>query len=191
MKKLVLSFIFIFGIFVVANAQDFGKKGCLEVGGAVSFSTSTAVVNGETADDSRTTFSFMPYAGYFIMDGLELGVNPLGFTSSSFGDNSETSMHLFFAPAYNFLLKGGKIFPFVEGLVGYTSTTVDDGNNDETLSGISYGGRGGVKVQLGKSSLLVAGVSYIMYTENPEDADERFGSNDLAISLGFTVFFGK
>ena len=92
MKKL-LTVLFALVLFVgFSQAQNFGKKGVIEVGGGLGFSSTTAVANGETADESLTNISVMPYVGYFIIDGLELGVNPLGFSYSKFGDNSHTNL---------------------------------------------------------------------------------------------------
>lgn len=135
----------------------------------------------------------MPYIGYFIIDGLELGLNPLGYRYASYENYSNYNITIMFAPSYNFDTKS-KIYPFIEGRIGYTSHNYKDTNPpevDETWSGLSYGAAGGVKFILGESSLLKAGASYMFYTYMPESADNRYGYNELMLELGFMVFFGK
>jgi hypothetical protein len=189
MKKCFLIFLsFITIVCLNVKAQDFGKKGVIETGGTISFSSITSVSDGETADESTTIFSLQPAIGYFIVDGFEIGLAP-AFTSLSSGDNTTSMFGIFLAPAYNFNT-GGKVYPFIEGRIGYNTVNTDDGQTDQTLSGLSYGGRGGIKVQLGGSSLLNLGVEYMLITLNPEDWEgDRNGVNYLAVSAGWTVFF--
>lgn len=190
MKKVLFTVLVLVMCATLTQAQDFAKRGVIEAGGSISFTSTTAVSDGETADDSHSAFSFMPAIGYFIIDGLELGLLPV-FRSSSFGDASQTDLGIYFAPQYHFDLKSS-IYPFVGAMVGYNSTNIDDGTNDATYSGISYGGLAGIKVQVGKAALVNIGVNYFMFTYNPEDWDgDRNGSNEFGISAGFSIFFGR
>jgi len=191
MKKFFYSFLLLFVLGSVSiNAQHFTGKGVWEFGGGVGFSSSTGVFDGESADDAFTTFTFEPYMGYFVINNLELGLIP-SFQSQSMGDISISSFGVYFAPAWNFDLQSN-LFPFIEGRIGYNSATYDDGETDQTLSGLAYGGRGGLKLQLGNSALVNVSIGYTMITLNPEDWDgSRNGSNDFDIMAGFTVFLGK
>ena len=173
------------------NAQDFGKKGVIETGGLVGFSSTTGVNDGESEDDALTNFTFEPYFGYFVINSLELGLIP-SFSSLSQGDVSITSFGIYFAPAWNFNLRS-KAFPFLGGRIGYQTSTVDFGGDDNTtLSGLSWALRGGLKYQLGNSALLLASLGYTQTTLNPEDWDGgRNGTNVFDVMVGFTVFFGK
>jgi hypothetical protein len=189
MKKcflICLSFVTILCLNV--KAQDFGTKGIIETGGVISFTSITDVSNGETADESTTLFALEPIIGYFVANGFEIGLMPI-YVSQSFDDNSTSMFGIFLAPAYNFNT-GGNVYPFIEGRIGYNTVNYDDGDDDQSLSGLSYGGRGGIKVQLGGNSLLNFGVEYMMITLDPEDWEgDRNGENILAISAGWTVFF--
>jgi hypothetical protein len=175
----------------IANAQDFGKKGVIEAGGSIGFSSTTTVSDGETGDEALTQFTFEPYFGYFIINCLELGIIP-SFSSLSQGDASVTTLGIYFAPAWNFDLQSNA-FPFLEGRIGYQSANYDFGEGDDnTLSGMSWGVRGGLKYQLGNSALVHASLGYTQSTLNPEDWDGgRNGTNVFDIIVGFTVFFGK
>lgn len=175
------------------NAQNFAKKGVIEMGGSAGFSSITSVFNGESAENSTSVFMIEPYVGYFIMNGLELGLIP-SFSTYSHGDASQTSFGVYFAPAYNFDLKSS-LYPFIEGRIGYNTSSYDDGNSlteDASSSGLAWGLRGGVKVQLGNSALLNFALAYNQITMNPENWDgDRNGQNSFDVMAGFTVFLGK
>ncbi len=173
------------------TSHTFAKKGIWETGGSIGFSSTTDVTNGESADDSQTDFTLEPYIGYFITDGFELGLIPI-FSSSSLGDYSNSTFGIFLAPAYNFMT-GSNIIPFIEGRIGYNTSSDDQNVAGEIItvdrSGLSYGARGGIKVELGGNSLLNVGLQYMMITLDPENADERNGYDQFALTAGWTVFF--
>ncbi|MEE9450993.1 MAG: outer membrane beta-barrel protein [Ignavibacteriaceae bacterium] len=170
------------------DAQDFANEGIWEVGGGIGFNSTTGVSDGETDDESLTQFWFNPYVGYFVVDGVELGLIPT-LSILSQGDASLTSFGILFAPAYNFDL-GNCWYPFIEGRVGYNTSTLDPGEGDShTDSGLEWGFRGGVKAQVGNAALVNAGLFYSQITMNHEDWDGgRNGENVFGIEVGFTVF---
>jgi hypothetical protein len=192
MKNLMYLVLTVLVFSFAANAQSFGKKGVWEIGGSLSFTSTTQVVNDETADDSETIFLIEPYVGYFLADGFELGLIPR-FRTTSFGDDSRTEFGIFLAPAYNFMLDRSNIYPFIEGRIGYNTVSVDVNDATVDLSGLSFGGRGGVKIHLGGNSLLNVGIQYMLITLDPDEApagaDGRYGYNELAFSAGWTIFF--
>lgn len=167
---------------VLVNAQGFAKKGTWEIGGNIGFFSSTPVVNGET-QDSYSDLSLSAYTGYFIIDGLELGFAPFSYSvhTPASGDNS-TNISILLAPSYNFDLKSN-LFPFIEGLVGYTSMS----SGSYKASGLTWGVRGGVKIVIVKNALINAGVQYTAYNYTPEGADNRYGTNQISINAGFAV----
>jgi hypothetical protein len=94
--------------------KHFGDPGTLELGGSMTFTASQPVLAG-TAGSWVYDFSLLPYAGYFVIEGLELGVNPAGVNVQSSGDTTAVQLRILFAPAYNFRT-GTMVTPFVEGL---------------------------------------------------------------------------
>jgi hypothetical protein len=204
MKKLStilgLTLLIISFAFCTAQAQQFNKKGTLELGGSISYSSTTLVSDGTTDSKSNSVFTFNPIASYFITDGFSLGVSP-GINMIKIGslDNTLTNLMLFAVPGYTF--GKDKVFPFIEGWIGYTAvstskdisiSSISTGSIAKLdLSGISYGGRGGVKLLVGKSGLINASLSYMMITANAKGASKRSGFNNFAIALGYTVFIGK
>lgn len=194
MKKLLTLLVLILCV-SFANGQNFAKKGVWELGGSAGFSSSTSVANGETAEESTTTFMLAPYIGYFVANSFELGLIP-SFVSQSYGDNSASSFGVYFAPAWNFDLQSN-LFPFIEGRIGYntaTSTYTDDEGveQDFTQSGLAWGLRGGVKVQVGNSGLVNLALFYDQVTMDPDNWDgDRNGENVFGVTAGFTIFWGR
>ena len=173
-----------------AQRRGFATKGTTELAGTVSFSTYTPV-SGDRTGDATSLFTFAPQVGYFVSDGLELGLST-GFallpgvtviTPSS--GKSTTFTQLFFSPSYNFQTKGEDIFPFIEGQLGYTA--VSSGNYTE--SGLSYGGRGGIKIVAAEHFLITPSVQYLAITLNREGATTRTGFNYLVVGVGVAGYF--
>ncbi len=164
------------------ETKKFALKGTTELGGNIAFEVVTPVSNGNSGE-STTIFSFEPYLGYFVDDGFELGVNPFGVTVINSGNNSTVQFLILVAPAYNFRTEG-TAYPFIEGLVGFATQT--DGTS---RSGFSWGARGGAKFAVTDKGLLNAGIQYLQITLNPSGAVNRYGVNQLTVSVGFTIWY--
>jgi len=166
---------------------QYATKGTIELGGAVSFSSTTAVSNGTTADQSSTLFQFMPYGNYYITDGFSLGLSPgIDILKYAGASDSYKLYAVFFVPGYAFITKSN-MYPFIEGMVGYTAMKV--GSSD--LSGISFGGKGGVKLLVGSNGIITAGLSYMLFNLSPKGADKRSGYNNIAFSFGYSIFISR
>lgn len=178
--------LFIFFVSACNVQAQFATKKVIELGGSVSYSSTTTVTDGTTADESTSFFQFMPYANYYILDGVSLGFSP-GINVLKLAGSSEsiTNYSIFFIPGYTYSTRSN-VFPFIEGMIGYTSLSQGDTTLD--LSGISFGAKGGVKVVLGKSGVVSIGLSYILYNLSPKDADKRSGYNNLAFSVGYSIY---
>jgi hypothetical protein len=176
-------------LFVTAcsvNAQ-YATKNCIEVGGAVSYSSTTVVSEGSAASESTSFFQFMPYANYFISDGFSLGISPgINILKPAGSSSSYKNYALFFVPGYTFQSRSS-VFPFLSAMVGYTALSSDGLD----LSGVSFGGRAGIKVVVGNSGLATIGVSYIAFNLSPKGADKRSGYNNIALTLGYSVFIER
>jgi hypothetical protein len=149
--------------------------------GSFSVQNITPVIDGQSGR-GYMILSLSPFIGYFVSDGLELGVDPFGINIISGGGNSFSQVNVFLSTSYNFRTERAG-YPFVEGLVGYSS--VSDGSNS---SGISWGLRGGVKVGVAGQALVNVAVQYFQYTSDPENTTRRYGSNQLGVVAGFTIW---
>lgn len=167
------------------TTNDFATKGTVELGGNITYLSSTPVSNGNTGG-SQSVFMLEPYVGYFPVNGFEIGVNPLGITIVS----NYTLYNMFFAASYNFRTQD-KIFPFLEGQIGYTAQSSDNYSS----SGVSWGIRGGIKIAVTGNGLLNIGIKYQQITLNPSSSNPyyssgggRDGENDLSVIAGFTIW---
>lgn len=197
-QSLYKNFIILFSLFLlvflsngIAQDKQFATKGVLELAGTISYSNFTMVSNGETSDDDLSIFTLAPQIGYFITDGFELGIGTgiallPGYSVLSPSEGESTNFfQLFLAPSYNLRTENKSIYPFLEAQIGYTS--VSSGDNSE--SGLSYGGRVGIKLVAANNFLITFSGQYLLITLNEEGEDERDGINYLTIGVGVSGFF--
>ncbi|HEX2869070.1 MAG TPA: hypothetical protein VHO03_18660 [Ignavibacteriales bacterium] len=178
---LVLGMLFLSSSLTYAQRSyggGFASPGVVELGGGLTFQSTTNVTNGNTGG-TTTVFSLQPYVGYFFTDGFELGFNPFGIQTVE----GTTNLLFLLAPSYNFHT-GSIAYPFIEALLGIASHSDGD-----TRSGFSWGLRGGVKLNIVGNSNLNLGLEYLQITENPSGATSRYGYNQVAFNVGFTVWF--
>ncbi|MCH7722176.1 MAG: hypothetical protein IIC76_02395 [Bacteroidetes bacterium] len=167
------------------SAQNFASEGTWEVGGNVSYTSTTSVSNGETSENSLGVFSLDVPFYYFVIDGLELGIIP-SYQNFSSGGSSASIFNILFGTAYN-IKTNSSAYPFIEGRIGYNTTS-----NGTTRTGIVWAIIGGVKAQVGSNALINFGISYTQSTLNSENQEGgRSGTNVIGGQVGFTVFFGK
>lgn len=166
--------------------KHFASPGTVELGGSMTFAASQPVTAGTTGKWIYD-FSMSPYAGYFVIEGLELGINPAGVAVSNSGDTTAVQLRILFAPSYNFRTPT-MVTPFVEGLAGFTSASLIHSGSTTSRSGFTFGGRAGIKVALIERGMLVVGVQFLRITLNPSGAPSRYGSNELSVSAGWTVW---
>ena len=97
-----------------ASAQSlngFAAKGTVEFGGNISYQHTSVITQGaEFPTQTNSVFSFFPYAGYFLADGFEIGLNPLGIQTYRDSQDKVTNVTVLLAPSYNFDT-GEKFFP--------------------------------------------------------------------------------
>ena len=191
---LFLSFIIVMLIVststIMAQNKPFATKGVVELAGNVSFSSLTPVSNGNTGD-ATTFFTLAPQIGYFVSDGVEIGLTtgislvPGLTVISPSGGESTTITQFFFSPAYNIITENKSLFPFIEANLGYTSES--SGNYSD--KGFSWGGRAGVKIVAANNFLISLAGQYLQITLNPEGANERYGLNYFSVSVGVSGYF--
>jgi hypothetical protein len=174
------------GAFGQQQRKHFGSPGTIELGGSVTFTASQTVLAGATGS-WMYDFSMLPYAGFFVIEGLEVGVNPAGVNVRSSGDTTAVQLRILFAPAYNFQT-GTMVTPFVEGLAGITSASLIRPGSTTSVSGFTFGGRAGIKAALVERGMLNIGIQFLRITLNPSGAGSRNGSNELSVSAGWTIW---
>ena len=162
----------------------FANRNAIEIGGNISYEYQEWV-QPNVPNSHTNSLSLFPYIGYFIDDGLEIGLNPVNITSMWTGRYTVTEYTFFVAPSYN-LKMNGIMYPFIEAQIGYTAIVSSYYNN---LNGFCWGARGGTKIVVAQHSLLNFSLQYQQLTHNPSGATSRFGENDLMFSAGFTFWY--
>lgn len=176
-----------------AQEKPFATQGVTEIAGSISFSRFSLVSRGETGDAS-TMFSLAPQIAYFVADGFEIGMTT-GITYYTLlpgfsvitppAGQATTMLQLFFSPAYNFRAQGNNAYLFIEPQLGYTSTS----RGESSASGLSFGGRAGVKVVAAEHLLVTFSGQYLAITLKESGATERSGINYLSFGVGIAGYF--
>jgi len=169
-----------------AAPRRFATPGVWELGGSAMFNYSTPVVDGKTGDASWTLVA-TPSVGYFVIENLEVGAEPLGVAVQHAGGDTQTSLRFLGSAAYHFRVNR-LVFVYAQGLGGYTGEITSTGAGQTTLSGFTFGGRIGGKFPIADRGLINAGVQYLLIATNPKGASNRYGSNDLAVTVGFALW---
>jgi hypothetical protein len=164
--------------------KTFATRGVVELGGALSYSATWGINNGARGNDPLHMVSATPYVGFFVIDGLEVGANPLGFTYIKEGSSHVTQLKMLASVAYNFKTPT-RIYPFLEGLAGYAWSSSSSGTD---RGGFSWGGRGGIKVPVATGALVDVGVQYLLVTLKQSGATTRSGYDELGVVVGFSVW---
>lgn len=187
MKKITVLFVAVFLTTAIAGyAQQVDKyawKGQWDVGGSIGFTSSTPVINGNTGD-ANSVIILAPSASYFVASGFEIGAS-VQLTSTKYsGFDAATDYTLYLIPAYNFKTHS-MFYPYIQGQIGYTGFS----QGDASLSGLAWGVEGGVKANLVPHVNLKLGINYNQLTRNPSGSNDRNGTNNINVMLGFGVFF--
>ncbi|HLO57691.1 MAG TPA: outer membrane beta-barrel protein [Bacteroidales bacterium] len=188
---LVLSF------FVLSlNAQT--EAGKILVGGSssLSFSAMTEKYKSDDADGTwgkSTSFSLAPDAGYFVIDGLAVGLQ-LNMGLSSFkqddSDYKSSSTMIVAAPFVKYYYGTGKVKPFATASIGFGSQVDKDKNGETTTTdktGIfGFGGGIGAAMFMNDNVALELGIGYTsMSTKAKEDNDNN--RKDINAGVQFQV----
>ncbi len=183
MKNLLSVLLLVILLGSIAFSQDFGKQGVIEFGGTAGFMSATPVYDGETGD-ATSYFMLEPSIGYFVIDGLEVGLNPLSIVSESPSEGDAlTTIGAWAFGAYHFMTMG-KTYPYIEALLGYTSMS----SGDNSYGGLAYGVGAGAKFEIAGGLLLNAAVDYRFYTYDSDLTGGRDGANILLIGVGLSGF---
>ncbi|MGE0077786.1 MAG: outer membrane beta-barrel protein [Bacteroidales bacterium] len=195
-RKVTLFVFFCFAVFIV-NAQV--EKGKFLLSGSSEFSlsssTSTPKYDGETIDEyeiKTSSFKIAPEFGYFVMDGLAVGVS-LSYerAKSKFGDEdwSDPSTSLGIAAFGKYYIGESKFKPYGGAMVGYLSSA--SSNDDEyKFGGLALGFELGGAYFVNESIAIEAGLAYnYAKLKNSKDSKAVYNVGGLGLNIGVTVAF--
>ena len=165
----------------------YASAGTIELSGTIGFASQTISLSGSSASSTITTFSLGPNFAAFVTDAFFLGVTgAVGqiFYSQSIGGVSATQLSLFASPGFAFDT-GGAVFPYVAGLIGYGSLS----SGSASISGIGFGGRGGIKFAIADGALLDLGLQYLSQNYSQSGSSSTLTYGTFSVVAGFSVFF--
>lgn len=195
-KKISLFTVVLLTVFTV-NAQV--EKGKVYLAGASSFSyssaSSTPEYDGETYDDYKvktSSFGFSPQVGFFVIDGLAVGLD-LSYTSSKgkIGDGewSDPSKRFGFAPFGKYYIGKSKFKPFGMLKMGYLLYSDSDDDSDK-YSGLSLGFTVGGALFVNEFVALELGLGYdYANLKNKENDKFVYKNGELGLKIGISVAF--
>ncbi|SHF27606.1 OmpW family outer membrane protein [Chryseobacterium takakiae] len=204
MKKLLLAgAVALFGL---ANAQM--TKGDWVISGNTgmgfnNINTNTKV-NGTKYDETKvSSFSVTPSVGYFVIDGLAVGID-LGFnTNTTKSDGSKVTLSTFsvMPTATYYFNTDSKFFPFVGAGIGYASTKTKFNisnaiadpllwSGDTTTDGLAWKAKAGVTYMATQSLGINLGLGFDQFynKETYSGIDYKTTSNTFGVNVGFSYF---
>ena len=208
MKSTLLIFTFLLAS-ISLNAQT--QKGNWTFGGSAGFNFNSTnskfkTDNFESDPDTNTQLSFLPSAGYFVIDNLAVGlqVQIANFKSESTfdaggGDTFEsefTTKSTSINPFVRYYFGSNSIRPYVQGQLGFGGSTLKSetsgSNDDESKNSLFlYGGFGGVAFFINEHVSIDVGINYtstrLKDKDDPRD-DVRTVSNTFGFGAGFNIF---
>lgn len=193
MKKLFLSVALILGGLMTVNAQSVQtpnlsdkvgttpiKQGNWMVGGAIGSL-------GYSFEGENFNINIMPKAGYFITDGIAIGLGTgVGFQTVKGGDNV---WHYNVSPFVRYYFPEGSSETgrfFGQGEVGISGASATANNTNQTSFAFGLG--------LGYSHFVsrnVALEAQVGYNYSKSNASSAVAQNGLGLAVGFQIFLGN
>jgi outer membrane protein len=204
MKKLLLAgAVALFGF---SNAQM--TKGDWVISGntGLGFNTQSSKMkaNGQSEDGPKISrFSVTPSVGYFVIDGLAVGID-LGFDSTTQKqDGSKVTISTFsvMPTATYYFNTGGKFFPFIGAGIGYASTKTKYNianavydpilfSGDATEDGLAWKAKAGVTYMATQSLGINLGLGFDQYYTKDTyfNTEVKTTRSNFGVNLGFSYF---
>lgn len=192
---------FVLAVFALAATGAFAQfnQGRILAGGAVSFNTGSSkskTPNSTNTLGNATTFFISPDGGYFIMDNLAVGAALTLGVSNSKGEGTNamtvTSTTASIVPFVRYYLDQGLFFQAQAGGGSRKVKTKQGNQTNDSKEGIFNWGLGvGYAYFLNDFVAIEPLVAYTMNTDNDKDADLKFISSGLSLSIALQVYLGQ
>jgi hypothetical protein len=197
----VLTTIVISLLVLSLNAQTTAGKLLLGGSSSMGFAASTNKWkddNGSGTDSKDLSFNLTPQVGFFVINGLAVGlVLDIEYAASKddASNDKDISTTVVAGPFVRYYFGSSKIKPFVEGSGGFgvysDKYDPDEGNTITDKYGVmALQGKGGVAFFLNDAVSLELGLSYNYLSVKPkEDNDTNFKmmNGGIAMDIGIVV----
>ncbi len=144
--------------------------------------------DGESIGDKITSqkFSFAPSMGYFINDGLAIGLG-VDYTDEKqkYQNEEVNSKSMLIGPFAKYYIGSSNVKPFVSG--DFMIGSQEDNDGKAYVSGWDLGA--GIAVFVGKTVSIDFGIGYGNITfSNPDDSKAKIVSSGIGIDFGVSVY---
>jgi hypothetical protein len=176
------------------------EKGNVMLGGETKLTFTSLNSKWKTDDDNgddgkMTNLEFSPQIGFFVADGLALGVDiPIMYSSEKNEDDDKfISTSLAFAPFIRYYFGTSNIKPYIHGEAGIGNMKMKyvpaSGSSDDASAGVFlYELGGGLGIFLNDKVSLDIGVGYASLSLKPkEDNDVNYKSISSGLGLGIGI----
>ncbi len=193
MKNLFLAAALVLGGIVSVNAQNIEKPKLSEKVGTTPIKTGNWMVGGAVGslgysfEGENFNINLMPKAGYFISDGVAIGLGAgVGFQTVKDGDNvwsyNVSPFVRYYFPEGS--SETGRFFG--QGEIGISGASATADNNNQTS--FAFGINGGYSHFVSRNVALevIAGYNY-----SKSNAANAAAQNGLGLAVGFQIFLGK
>ncbi len=190
MKKILLTVLIVTGWAISSIAQT--QKGKVFISGSsdlsLSSTTMTLEYDGEELGDAdMSSFSFTPTVGYFVADGLALGLS-LNIDNSKQDDITTNS--LLIGPIARYYIGSSNVKPFIQAGYYFGSQTEEDDVEEIEAKASAWDVGAGAAVFINDFasfdfSLGYGGGSFT----NKEDEKNKLKVKGIAVSVGFSLYF--
>jgi outer membrane protein len=195
MKKLILLLAVVFSASLLQAQVEQGK---VLLGGSTNFTFSSTTIKAtfdgeELGEMKMSTINFAPEVGYFLMDGLAIGVI-LDYSSakakySDESDWSDPSTSIGIGAFGKYYLSSGNFKPFVKGMLGFM-TQSEGHEDDDKSSGLAFGGALGAAYFLTENVAFEFGLGYTVSNMKNKAVEEYIlKASDLSFKVGIAVTF--
>ncbi len=181
MLVLYLAVLLVGGLSFAQVQQRPLDKGTFNVGGAISFTSSSGEFYG---DDAISSFSLMPAVRYFVIDGLAVGLDLLLQTNSA-GEYTDTTFGIGPTVAYMFDVNSPTFYPYVGAGVVYGSNKQSWDRYSTT--GFIFKFAGGVAFMLNPNLAVLAELGYAIESYKYGEWDAESGGT-FSLSIGLSAF---
>lgn len=130
--------------------------------------------------------SVVPRLEFFVSDGVSFG-GQAGLNYATQGDASSTGFVV--GPAVTwYLVRDGRLHPFVRGTVDYVRNTISANGNDVTVSGLGLSGAAGILYLLTDGVGVNAQLFISRLTEESGDVERDTTTGGLRVGVSAFVF---
>jgi hypothetical protein len=182
MKKTLMALIML-AMFVGSAEAQFLNQGAIVGSGSISFYSGKNKQGGSSGfEETVTTVSLEPWAGYFVIDNLGVGLS-VNLSSEKFeveGSSAVKSSALTLGPVIRFYPTDGI---FLQGYFGFGNEKVDFGSGENKESLTEWIAGAGYSFRISESVLLDPMLGY--WSRNHSDSDAT--STRFCITIGFTI----